>query len=272
MNQSRYLIILIIFFSCSNVNTHREYYDNGILMKEFQVINNKKHGIYKEYYQNGKIKKINNWNNGNKNGQEIIYDTLGREKLIQTYKNNELYGSYIKYTFTEKYKIKALGRYSEDYEIDSVWEYYINDTLLRQKIFLIRLDTLLPPNYRIKYTESGSIDTALSCFFHIHASNDTISMNEEYELDIDTYCYEFDKMIVIIGDYDKYFKVIGEHFDTLKTDQQSIRYRIKPAKLGKNKLYGRIFKYKDIYRDGESLKKGKTMYFTKEFYVSSDSK
>ena len=52
------LLILFICFSCNRQRTVKEYYDDGTLKYELQILNNEPHGYVKTYYPNGKLKEL----------------------------------------------------------------------------------------------------------------------------------------------------------------------------------------------------------------------
>ena len=98
MNYFKFLIIsLLIFYSCSSIE--KEYYDNGVLKKEYKLKNGEPHGLVKFYFPNGKIKETTYFENGIRNGLSKGFYTSGEiEWQINYTKDLEdgLYQEYFK--------------------------------------------------------------------------------------------------------------------------------------------------------------------------------
>ena len=68
------------------------YYPNGILMKEYMVLNGKIEGPHKTYFRNGNIESITNYFDGKKHGDSTTYYINGNISNISTYYNGALNG------------------------------------------------------------------------------------------------------------------------------------------------------------------------------------
>ncbi|WP_276167949.1 toxin-antitoxin system YwqK family antitoxin [Zobellia alginiliquefaciens] len=68
-----YLIPLcIVFFACAQM-PKKNYYENGQIKEEGQIVKNKKEGLWKEFYKDGTIKSTINYKEGKRHGDLLVY-------------------------------------------------------------------------------------------------------------------------------------------------------------------------------------------------------
>jgi antitoxin component YwqK of YwqJK toxin-antitoxin module len=73
-----------------------EWHDNGIIMKQYILINDKIDGIYSEWYVNGKFKTIKEYNHGILNGNCSEWYINGNKRLETEYDNGIIVQKYKK--------------------------------------------------------------------------------------------------------------------------------------------------------------------------------
>lgn len=76
------ILCLLLMVSCDR--THKEYYQDGTLYKDYRLKNNFYDGLYKEYYQDGGLKVIHKYLQGKNIDTSFYYDkkSILREKRI----------------------------------------------------------------------------------------------------------------------------------------------------------------------------------------------
>jgi len=236
---------LFIFNVCCNSNNEKKiYYSNGILKKEI-IYNKDKAG-----------------------GYEINYDSIGRIVGKYNISGNLCIGEYTKFYYQKDYNIKEDGYYSDGKKFELFERYYrLNDKTLRTEIFCQRVDSTIDFNIYKRYDSIGQFVKEESCIYNLKFDKDTISMNEKLSINLQTDCFDFTKMWVIVGDFDTIYRKTGDFFDTIKCDNNSKTFYYDHIKLGQNYLRGYIYHIKPI-REGLNEKwKVKYTYFSKSFVV-----
>ncbi len=79
------LWLLLLFWGCTSVpsevdrndSLHREYYDNGQLKLQVEIIDGLQNGLLLEYFENGKIKRLQEWDMGFVSGVSTRFDSNG---------------------------------------------------------------------------------------------------------------------------------------------------------------------------------------------------
>jgi hypothetical protein len=66
------------------------YYDNGNLMKEGMIINNKENGLWKYYFYNGKISGMGKYVSGKRMGKAVQFYESGEIEQIMEYVDNKI--------------------------------------------------------------------------------------------------------------------------------------------------------------------------------------
>jgi antitoxin component YwqK of YwqJK toxin-antitoxin module len=77
---------------------HIEYFENGIINKIYNSINDKKYDKYLQFHDNGQIKEEENYKDGKRNGKQTSYHKNGNIKVEFDYNNGKIVdGLYIYY-------------------------------------------------------------------------------------------------------------------------------------------------------------------------------
>jgi antitoxin component YwqK of YwqJK toxin-antitoxin module len=96
----------------------KEYYDDGNLLKEGNIANNKRHGEWKSYYRNGKLWNIGKFENGVRSDSIIGYYPNGVLKYRGIYKDGQKSGTWELFdedgNFTEKKVYMQPGEIREE--------------------------------------------------------------------------------------------------------------------------------------------------------------
>jgi antitoxin component YwqK of YwqJK toxin-antitoxin module len=70
-----------------NISGFKKYYKSGVLVKEEQIVDNKKNGISREYYTtSGAVGKISNYKNDKLDGNQVTYYPDGKKKMEGNYR------------------------------------------------------------------------------------------------------------------------------------------------------------------------------------------
>ncbi|MCD6322172.1 MAG: toxin-antitoxin system YwqK family antitoxin, partial [Clostridiales bacterium] len=110
-----------------------QYLENGALMSEFNLLNNKNHGICTTYYENGVLKLQYSYIEGLKDGTCNDYFENGQFWKTAEYKENQKHGDYISYYNNDSHQV----HYSVSYvygEKDGIWVDYEEDGSIDEEI------------------------------------------------------------------------------------------------------------------------------------------
>ena len=95
----------------------REWYDNGQLFLEFNMLNGIKNGICKKWHSNGELMLIYNYNKGRLHGNQKKWYSNGKMRAEWNYINDELH--VISSEWYEDGKIKSIKEYKDGELISS---------------------------------------------------------------------------------------------------------------------------------------------------------
>ena len=70
-----------------------EYFADGKLRIEGQLVKGKKHGVYKTFYQNGNSQCICNYKSGKQDSLQLVHFENGNVQVASNYKNGKLHGT-----------------------------------------------------------------------------------------------------------------------------------------------------------------------------------
>ena len=103
-----YSFIILLFFSCNDSDLVKEYNDDGNLIKEYEVYNDKKNGVYKEYNADGKLKTVHIYKDDVAIDTSSYYQNgiLKQVKYWDSLKNN----SYFEKIFSKNGNVISYGR------------------------------------------------------------------------------------------------------------------------------------------------------------------
>lgn len=264
-----YLFLFFFCVSCKNEKNERmEYFPNGAIKTRIQYVNNFREGTSVEYYENGQIKVIHNWENDTLQGETHVYNEQG--SLIETvhFEKGVLNGDFC--NFFRNANIRMKGKYNEGIMHGKVIQYFENDSG-RVKAIIHYL------NYRGNQKEYGSVwyDSLGNIVndirrIEVKAKKDTITMNENLEVEIELKQPHFDSTQFIIGDYNnKFFITDSAKFDTLNASNHKSILFMKPLKKGDNFIRGYSVNFRTLSRTLKETKQEfiSPIYFEYSYYV-----
>ena len=123
-----FIALLLIFTSNNPGNWYvKQYYENGNLMEEGWLLNDKKIAYWFYYYEKGTIKLEGNYTNNLKQGAWKSYSEQGN--LISTIDyHNDIQNGWAKWYSNNKLKI--IGKYFNN-EKDYFWKYFENNNPIK---------------------------------------------------------------------------------------------------------------------------------------------
>lgn len=170
------IFVFIISLGCNN-STKKEYYSNGNLKSEFNMINEKLNKEYKIYYKSGKLKEKGYFLNGVKIDTTYkFYESGALSELNVFIAKNDF--KVIKYDSLNNIYLK--GRIKNN---DSVgwWSYfYPNGNLKFKKEFWKVKDKILVNQY-IKFNKKTDIDEKKSLYININDQKDILEYHSPYK-------------------------------------------------------------------------------------------
>ena len=95
----------------------REWYDNGQLYLEYEMLNGIKHGVCRKWYSDGKIKQIYNYHKGKLHGNQKKWYLSGKIKAEWNYKDDKLHG--VSYEWNENGSIKSVKNFKDGSLVNS---------------------------------------------------------------------------------------------------------------------------------------------------------
>lgn len=228
-----------------------EYYsEDGVLLKKVTYLHNKATGVAEEFYPNGVTAK-----------SYFLHDSVMNGSYNEFYPNGNL-------------KVKG-GQFINGNKSGVFCFYNEMGVITGKNIYLIVQGNSILNEY-VRYNKSGNIDFSQSHCLVVLSQKDTISFGENFEMDIVLTGAYFNKMQVIIGNYDEEFNLIDSNMgDTLfdGDGDYKIRYTHPGVKEGRNLIRGIVKDYKDtIFPGGYPGITGKDMFFEKEFWVEAKDK
>lgn len=282
-----FIVCLLFIVSCDKI--HKEYYSNGALYKDYQLVNNLYNGTYNEYYQNGVAKVTHKYLNGKKVDTSIYYDKKGvlREKRVwlDSLKNkvilfNNDYKTAEGLITNDKLKINNWTYFKKDK--DSIVEYVIVDKSSYVNQFWIK-------------DKKGDTLWNKSNDYKIYLSKSVISLNEIVKVRLvlmDPFLNNLSDLKVLLFkdsnnskvDFYNYKGVEKDTFLSLKNDgiphpevpkdvfqNHMVEFGLKFKTTGKKKIKGVLREYSKGYFKGKSNKLEKfenDLFFEKEINVT----
>jgi len=224
---------ILLFLSCSDTKTRNEYYTDRKIKEMTEYQNGKKNGKCKSFSPNGILITLSEWKDDLKNGKEIQYDSIGKIKASCTFLNGQETGKYVIYhdsDFSDKYYVITEGEKINGEVMEAYIKYFTKkDSLLHKEIYQKKIDSSLEINDERCYTLNGKLDTSASCFFSIK-SQDTVFLHDTLKMLIESECFDFDNVGILIGDYDEHYRIVGNNIDTLESKTNFINYLYVPKK------------------------------------------
>lgn len=233
------------------------------------------------YYPNGGIEKI----------IEIIdnktiattYDSLGRKTYKETLREDLRNGNYIEYVYLDDYNMESHGDLINGEKVKLLNKYFSQETgkLKKEKYFIKVISSegnsfrntgdtnnlLYYDNIIKMYSDSLTVIDEASCYFSLQPEDGILNKENNYELQMQANCFDFNKIVLITGEYGQYFNRQGTKFDTIKKESNLISFKFPPSGAKEFVLLGKVFVYKEVIENGEELWQGRHMYFRKKIIV-----
>lgn len=149
-----------------------KYYKNGILRKEYEILNGVRDGFYKEYNENGNMDVFLTYRNGKKEGPFIFYYANGKPRIKGFYKNNLQHGLISEHDSLGNLigvGFKENGYLNGDYK-----KFYPNGKL--KEIQRIHRDTIVQIT---SFNEKS--DTTSNTYYAYVIGKDSIRLGEKFE-------------------------------------------------------------------------------------------
>ena len=166
-----FIFLFIIVLSC-NSNKEVEYYANGQIKLEVELIKGQRNGIMYEYFGDGKIKSKGNWKDGIPHGETIHYFQSGSMKSV----SNWIFGKQegITKKFYENGELKSIGYYKNGNAVNI--DHFDNQSRLFERQAFDSLDRLI---YIAKYDTLGNKEYGFPIAL-FEPDRDTINFTETY--------------------------------------------------------------------------------------------
>lgn len=221
-----------------------------------------------ERYKNGQIK--SKTYKKEKTGGFVIfnYDSIGRVESVRNYKDGVFYGLYKDFFDYQVYRGEEGGTILNGKKIKEYEKYYFSHSnILHSEVYFVRVDSMNWDNFHKTYSEKGEVIEESSCFLEMTTMKDTIELGEDYRIHFKAPCLDYKKIELYIGDFDKVYRLAGNHFDTLTCEGNSIEYTLQPTIPGMQVLRGYVKRFSIDTLDGGIGISSKNLYFSKYFFV-----
>ena len=130
------ILLCLPFIGFGQTDFHKEYYENGQLKAEGEIVYSSSDGLWKYYYENGQLKAEGNWSLGKRDGLWKLWYENGQLKLVSNwiYNGNEyLHGFYKAYNMDGQ--VTSDGNYKFNEE-NGWWKIYNeNGQLIQEGIY-----------------------------------------------------------------------------------------------------------------------------------------
>ena len=152
MKNNSCLILLVSLFLIGCKEIKYEYFPNGNIEREIEMIDGKRNGKIIKYYETGKIKSIFNWKNDTIEGDAITYDTNGIVESKSQWKSDKLEGKSIFYY--PNGNIVYIKNHKKGILNGQVIKYYENGKVEYTAIYK---DSLFDGSYKVFFESNGWI-------------------------------------------------------------------------------------------------------------------
>lgn len=167
-------VLLFITISCTN---KKEYYDNGNISKEYDIIDGQIDGVYKEYYPNKNLKKTSYYSKG-----------VLRDSAVNYYDNEQNSISSIEYFLNNDTIKKMVYRENGSKEKEGFifqnkirignWFFYHKNGVVSQKIEYFNIAGKEYVNQGWYYNEQGKELEDSGNYITIETQKDTVKVEE----------------------------------------------------------------------------------------------
>jgi antitoxin component YwqK of YwqJK toxin-antitoxin module len=169
----------VTVFLCSCDNKEIEYYDNGVIKKEYYLKNDKFQGEYKEFYENGNLKVKHNYSDG------ILIDTsyyYGTDKLKKTIKVWSKIDTVQVLNFQTNGNIESEGFKLKDKIKIGKWKYYDKEKNLAKEIEYFNVSNKEYVNQVWYFDKEKNIVESEGNYMTFDVSNDTVTVYEPVKI------------------------------------------------------------------------------------------
>lgn len=173
-----HIFLLLTFLLSSCIDIKKEYYENGVLYREYSMDKGVLEGVYKEYYENGDMKLIHHYRNGRKIDSSVLFYP-NSNNIIKVRKNWEKEGDYYLREYYSNGIIKFEGFVKDSIRIGT-WKYYKNSGVLDESREYMNVEggSYLNQVYNVNF--NGDTLYQGSNFIRIVVAKDTIELNEPF--------------------------------------------------------------------------------------------
>lgn len=221
------------FISCSP-NEHElveEHYDDGRIKLRAAFVNRIQSGLTTLYHRNGMVKAEMPYKNGVKHGQIRQYYESGGTFKIAHAENGKLNGPNKEYD--EQGRLIYFGNYRADYPIGVEVFHDYERKITRRNYYT---NEGRPYYYEFRSEDNEKLASSLLPYFN--KSNDTVRLNETYQVDILLAAPLKGEVYLVIESPNAELRG-----DTLKSiTNKMFTYKVKPSKVGQNLVRG-VFKH-----------------------------
>lgn len=221
------------FISCTPNEPElvEEFYDSGEIKVRSEFVNGVQSGLTTLYYKNGMVEAEMQYKDGVKHGQTRQYFESGGTSKIAHSENGKLNGPNKEYD--EQGRLIYFGNYRSDKPIGMEIFHDYERNLTRRNYY-----TEEGRIYYYEFRGEGNEKLANSLMPYFNKSNDTVRLNETYQVDI---------LLAAPLKGDVYLAMegpeVGLQGDTLRsTNKRLFTYKVKPDKVGENLIKG-VFKH-----------------------------
>jgi hypothetical protein len=276
VNQWYIFLLLALFISaCSNSDSYvqYEYYPNGEIKAQTDILNGAWHGKRVRFYPSGKVETISYFKDGLNEGEMIDYYENGQVEGRIMYKNNLLQGP-AKYYYPNG-KLEVEAHYKNDIEVGWVKYYREDGSLSAMDHHVINL---YEPNGRkelsqvIKFDKHGRIMKDSSYYVSVSNNCNELQLNDTCFLTVTLEKPKLkESMQLLIGGYDAFFKLVEpSQQDTIIGEDFKAMYRFVAKKKGLNVIRGRVDDFEQEYfknTDTVSIRRERRLCFSKTILV-----
>lgn len=221
-----------------------------------------------EYFSNGETKsktyKIND------NGDYVFfgYDSIGRVESVITYHDRKMDGPFKYFYDLPKYRCEVGGIYVHELGIKQYEKlYFLKSSKLYSEVHFIKLGSCYWDNSHISYDENGKLMVEKSCYTEISSNKDSLKVGEDYVINFNAPCFDFERTELCIGDFNENYAPNSKKTDTFFSNDQYISYKIHTTKPGEKIIRGYIKRFNVESTGDTNSKEAKKLYFSRQYFV-----
>jgi hypothetical protein len=260
MKQTVLFTCFCFLISCNTVDRKFEFFENGTVKFEYELINGHRNGKQIEYYPNGKIASELGFINDTIQGVANYYYESGELKETVNWLNGKTDG-----TDTEFYKsgrIKSYGNYFNNLQSGLFYYYDSIGNLQTVREYLLQ-DSTSHLNNVYCFNKQGDTILTRSNFYKLILCCDTVLVGTKFTAKIDLVAPYFKKSRMYV-----YFEIPGdkEHLRRLFSGNYTVTYEYFPRFPGKYLLRGYIEERHQqvVYKDSIQMQ-SRFLYFDTSF-------